>query len=97
VKKSRREEGDFSTHLTKNSGEAGKSDTEEVHSESVNDHVGIVLEGHASSRDIFSSLYDERGKVRKLFGSRNGEDMNQLTSIGRSFPLAMISLAATWR
>jgi len=83
------------TNLTENGGEASQTDSDKVHSEGVDDHVGVIFEGHASSRDIFSSLYDERREVRKLFGSRNGEDMNQLTSIGRSFPLAMISLAAT--
>ena len=61
-----RERMKASTHLTKNSGEAGESDTKEVHSEGVNDHVGVVFEGHASSRNIFGSLRDVRGQSQKI-------------------------------
>jgi len=56
----RNEEGKKSAHLTENGGEAGQTDSDEVHSEGVNDHVGVVFEGHASSRDIFSSLDTKR-------------------------------------
>lgn len=53
-----RRQGEGVTHLTEDSGEAGESDTENVHSQGVYDHVGVIFEGHASSRDILSSLCD---------------------------------------
>jgi hypothetical protein len=80
--------------LTENGSEAGQSNTEEVHSESVNDHLRIVLEGHASSRDILSSLWSRRERV-SINEEESTSHERKLTSMGRSFPLARISFAAT--
>jgi hypothetical protein len=57
-----RDRSDGETHLTENGGEAGQSNSEDVHPQGVDDHVGVVFEGHASGRDILSSLQGARNK-----------------------------------